>query len=111
MAATYRRNAHRFGYGPCELCGREARLIAEHCHAHGLIRGRACESCNQMLWHLERRTTLADLAAGACRHNHRSATAADRCHAGNRRANARLVAWLSRCTECAAQIEPAAVGA
>lgn len=105
----YRRNAHSFGFGPCEFCGRSARLIAEHCHEHGWIRGRACESCNQGISHAERRSTLAELAAGACKHEHRSETAAERCRARNHRANSRLVAWLSRCADCAATLEVPAI--
>lgn len=93
----YQRNAHRFRSGPCELCSRSARLVAEHCHRHGWIRGRACESCNQFLRHLERRTSLAELVAKIPRQRRRRPALFED--------YARLAAWLGRCPDCAASLE------
>lgn len=100
----YRRNAYRRTFGNCPLCGTFSwRLIVDHCHRHGLIRGRLCESCNQSLRHAEQRHSMADLLSGAagCRHRHRTDQARERCRAAWRKANARLLEHWRRCPQCA----------
>ncbi len=32
----------------CEMCGRARRLVLDHCHDTGLLRGWLCQSCNVM---------------------------------------------------------------
>ena len=36
-------------YGECPMCQIEARLITDHCHWHGWIRGKICQFCNLSL--------------------------------------------------------------
>jgi hypothetical protein len=99
----YRRNAYRRTFGNCPLCGAFSwRLVVDHCHRHGLIRGRVCESCNQSLRHAEQRHTVAELLEGVCSHRHRSNQVRARCRAAYRKANARLLEHWCRCPECAA---------
>lgn len=97
----YKRNAYRFTWGACLICERAGvRLVMDHCHAHGWTRGRICESCNQVLWHEERRYAVAELLSGLCFHRHRSAEAAERCRAKWRTANARRIEHYRRCPDC-----------
>lgn len=39
--------------GRCAICGREARLVIDHCHASGKVRGLLCNRCNGTLAALE----------------------------------------------------------
>lgn len=32
--------------GPCEICAKPRKLVADHCHRHHLARGRICSTCN-----------------------------------------------------------------
>jgi hypothetical protein len=97
----YERNAHHFGYGTCPVCQRDGeRLITDHCHAHGWIRGQICEGCNQMIRHEERRHPMTDLLAGLCWHRHRTEQNYVRCRAGWLTANARRIAHYRRCPDC-----------
>jgi len=97
----YKRNAYRFTWGTCRICERaHVRLIMDHCHTHGWTRARICESCNQSLWHEERRYSMPDLLGGLCFHRHRSDEAAARCRAGWRKANARRIEHYRRCPDC-----------
>lgn len=101
----YIRNAHHFGYGTCPLCLEPGkRLITDHCHAHGWIRGQICESCNQSLWHGERRWSMPDLLRGVCWHRHRSDETRERCWAAFRKANARRIEHFRRCPDCSALV-------
>jgi Recombination endonuclease VII len=34
--------------GRCALCGRKARLVTDHDHVTGLVRGELCRSCNSL---------------------------------------------------------------
>lgn len=38
-----------FAHGPCEICGVESRLDADHCHVTNQQRGLLCRGCNQGL--------------------------------------------------------------
>lgn len=54
-ARTYREWTRETGL--CEMCGgydRRFRVIVDHCHAHGWIRGFSCNSCNALLGKYER---------------------------------------------------------
>lgn len=75
------------------------RLIVDHCcHAHGLVRGWTCESCNQSLWREERRHTMAELLTGVCvGHCHRTEHRRERCWAAWRKASARRIEHYRRC--------------
>lgn len=100
-AQRYRRNAHHFTYGTCPLCNVPGeRLVTDHCHTHGWIRGQVCEGCNQRLRHEERRHSMSDLLAGLCWHKHRTAGAADQCRAAWRKANAISIGHYRRCPDC-----------
>lgn len=100
-AQRYVRNAYRFTYGHCPLCGRaDVRLITDHCHQHGWIRGQICESCNQSLRHEERRHSMAELLGGRCWHNHRSDQARERCREADRKRNTRRIEDYHRCPDC-----------
>jgi hypothetical protein len=97
----YKRNAHHFSYGTCPVCLQDGeRLITDHCHAHGWIRGRICESCNQVMRHEEHRHPMADILAGLCFHRHRFEHTAARCRATWLSANARRIAQYRRCLDC-----------
>lgn len=37
----------------CELCGVRTGPITDHCHAHGMIRGNVCRSCNAILGRID----------------------------------------------------------
>lgn len=54
----YGRHA-RFRLGtPCEACGGTAsRLVADHCHAHGWVRGYVCKGCNSHMKFIDQRAT------------------------------------------------------
>ena len=43
----------------CPLCLREIRLVVDHCHAKGHVRGLLCAHCNYMLGFLENKEWLA----------------------------------------------------
>ncbi len=92
----YRRNAQRFSYDACLICGRSARLVTDHCHRHGWIRGRVCESCNQVMRHEEARRTMAELLASLCSIRHRTRWAHGLCYYRQRR-----IAHYLRCPDCA----------
>lgn len=97
----YKRNAHHFGYGTCPICLQDGeRLVTDHCHSHGWIRGQICEGCNQVLRHEERRYPVADLLAGLCFHRHRFVHTAERCRTAWLQANIHRVAHYRRCPEC-----------
>jgi hypothetical protein len=38
-----------YGHGPCEICGLDSTLDADHNHITNQQRGLLCRSCNQML--------------------------------------------------------------
>jgi hypothetical protein len=39
--------------GKCKLCKKIKRLVVEHNHENGKVRGLTCDRCNQLLGHLE----------------------------------------------------------
>lgn len=39
--------------GRCAICGKERRLVIDHCHASGRVRGLLCNACNLVIGHLE----------------------------------------------------------
>lgn len=40
----------------CDTCGStDKRIITEHCHAHGWVRGLACGTCNHLMSVIDRR--------------------------------------------------------
>ena len=39
--------------GKCKLCKKEKRLVVEHNHENGKVRGLTCDKCNHLLGHLE----------------------------------------------------------
>ncbi len=39
--------------GLCKICNKSKRLVVEHCHKSGKVRGLACDRCNQFLGYLE----------------------------------------------------------
>lgn len=39
--------------GQCPICLKEKRLIVDHCHTNGHVRGFICYSCNTVLGHIE----------------------------------------------------------
>lgn len=40
-------------YGECPLCLKEKKLVVDHCHTEGYVRGFICYSCNTLLGHIE----------------------------------------------------------
>lgn len=40
-------------YGVCPICTRERRLVVDHCHKEGHVRGFICYNCNTLLGHIE----------------------------------------------------------
>lgn len=97
----YKRNAHHFAHGRCPVCRRDGeRLITDHCHAHGWVRGPACEGCNQLMRHQEARYPMREMLAGLCFHRHRGPEAADRCRADWLRDNACWIRQYRNCPDC-----------
>jgi len=47
----------------CAICGGDRRLIIEHNHTTGKVRGRVCAPCNQMLGNAKDRPDLLRRAA------------------------------------------------
>jgi hypothetical protein len=52
-SATFYKEQHRdlyileaFQQGRCAICGHEDKIVMDHCHESGFIRGLLCQSCN-----------------------------------------------------------------
>lgn len=48
--------------GRCAICRRESRLVIDHNHSTGVVRGLLCHGCNIMLGFLESRDHLLEAA-------------------------------------------------
>jgi hypothetical protein len=51
--ATYREMIGAAG-GKCDICGEKTKLVLDHCHETGRLRGALCSPCNQALAPLEK---------------------------------------------------------
>jgi Recombination endonuclease VII len=40
-------------FGECPICLKEKKLVVDHCHTHGHVRGFICYNCNTLLGHIE----------------------------------------------------------
>lgn len=40
---------------PCDACGQARRLVTDHCHVHGWVRGAVCFGCNGRLASIDER--------------------------------------------------------
>ena len=47
----------------CIICGAEGKLVVDHCHKTGRIRGMLCNHCNRGLGHFRDDPTLLEFAA------------------------------------------------
>lgn len=45
-------------FGICPLCDRERRLVVDHCHSKGHVRGFICHNCNTLLGHIENKDKM-----------------------------------------------------
>ena len=49
--------------GACKLCGeKNKKLIVEHCHVYGKVRGLTCNRCNAFVSHLEKYPGIVERA-------------------------------------------------
>jgi post-segregation antitoxin (ccd killing protein) len=46
-------------FGECPLCLKEKKLVIDHCHAEGHVRGFICYNCNTLLGHVENKEKMA----------------------------------------------------
>ena len=46
-------------FGECPICLKEKRLVIDHCHNKGHVRGFICYSCNTLLGHIENKDKMA----------------------------------------------------
>jgi recombination endonuclease VII len=67
-ARLYRRGADPPTVGRCLICHHEALLITDHCHRHGWVRERICQSCNGHMRLFDEGTGTAGLPAKYAAH-------------------------------------------
>lgn len=44
--------------GTCECCGTVTKLVVDHCHESGKVRGKVCSACNSMLGYAKSDTAV-----------------------------------------------------
>lgn len=54
--------------GRCAICEKERRLVVDHCHTTGKVRGLLCTGCNTGLGHIEKESWLKRATAYLSRH-------------------------------------------
>lgn len=58
----------------CDICGKQARIVFDHCHQHGHFRGWICDRCNTVLGHVEDQTQLLLKMIAYLQRNHVNTT-------------------------------------
>jgi hypothetical protein len=54
----------------CAACGKEKKLMVDHCHKTGLVRGGLCRTCNMALGHAQDDPSVLDGLAAYLRRTH-----------------------------------------
>src|ERR1035437_2903576 len=49
--------------GTCEICGRKRKLVCDHDHVTGFVRGWVCGTCNSAIGYLDDNPELTDAAS------------------------------------------------
>lgn len=50
--------------GICQICGETCKLVVDHCHKSGFVRGKICSSCNSLIGYSKERIDILYGAIG-----------------------------------------------